>query len=94
MHWAEKCEYRYTPFLNGTFPSVREYEIPAFQADMSTVRIGTNTPYFTPPLTPKDTVYTMWLGMHISHLYHLSWVNPITTTRFKIPIIVSLIPPP
>ena len=59
---AEGAGIRLPPFLNGTFPTVREYEIPALAADMGTVRNGTNTPYFTPPLTAKDAVYTLWIG--------------------------------
>lgn len=60
---AEDMCSRYTTALNGTFPSVREYEIPAFKADMGTVRNGTSTPYFTPALTPKDSVYAVWIGI-------------------------------
>ncbi len=55
---------RFTYFLNATYPSVKEYEISAFEADQRSVRTGTDTPYFTPPLTPKSAVYTMWIGAY------------------------------
>ena len=48
--------------INGNFPSVREYEIPAFLADMKTVRNGTKTPYFSPALSSSNTAYVMWIG--------------------------------
>ena len=53
---------RFVPAINQSFPSVREYEIPAFLADKKSTRNGTNTPYFHPPLTKSNTVYAMWIG--------------------------------
>ena len=51
--------------LNGQaflFPDVDGYEVPAFLADKSSNRNGTSTPYFQPPLTADNSVYTMWIG--------------------------------
>ena len=50
------------PFQDILFPSVLEYEVPAFLADMNTDRNGTSTPYFTPALSATDSVYAMYIG--------------------------------
>ncbi|KAL9111995.1 MAG: hypothetical protein Q9227_003615 [Pyrenula ochraceoflavens] len=59
------CDNNITPrvFVEGfDFPAVQQYEIPAFLADMGTVRSGTNIPYFTPPLSADNAVYSLWIG--------------------------------
>lgn len=59
------CSNEITPrtFAPGVaFPSVQEYEIPALLADVSAVRNGTDTPYFTPALSDTDAVYAIWIG--------------------------------
>lgn len=48
--------------INADFPSVLEYEIPAFIADKASVRNGTSEAYFSPALTDNDSVYAMWIG--------------------------------
>ena len=53
---------RFFSSLNADFPSVVDYEIPAFLADETAVRNGTSEAYFMPGLTPSDAVYTMWIG--------------------------------
>ena len=44
------------------FPSVLEYEVPAFLADKDAVRNGTSEAYFSPALTETDAVYAMFIG--------------------------------
>jgi phospholipase/lecithinase/hemolysin len=41
---------------------VLEYELPAFQADLPSTRNGTNTPYFSPPLSATSAAYALWIG--------------------------------
>ncbi|RYP06543.1 hypothetical protein DL764_003088 [Monosporascus ibericus] len=53
--------------INAPFPSVAEYEIPAFLADAAYVNIttGTNTLYgadFMENSRAKNTVYALWIG--------------------------------
>lgn len=48
--------------INADFPSILEYELPAFLADKHSERNGTTEPYFTPQLTARDAVYSMWIG--------------------------------
>lgn len=60
------CSNEITPrtlsIINADFPSVLEYEVPAFMADKSSLRIGTTEPYFTPALTASNAVYAIWIG--------------------------------
>jgi len=53
---------RYLAVLNGNFPSVLEYEIPAFIADGKVNNIATGKPYFSPALTANEAVYAIWIG--------------------------------
>lgn len=52
----------------GDFPAVLQYEIPAFVADSASLRTSTpdnatlGEPYFSPPRTATNAVYTMWIG--------------------------------
>lgn len=55
--------------INAYFPSVLEYEIPQFLSDMSSVRNGTDTPYFTPALSSSDAVYAMFIGTNDLGVY-------------------------
>lgn len=60
------CSNGLTPRLlssiNEDFPSVVEYEFPAFLADEKAVRNGTTEAYFEPALNADNAVYTMWIG--------------------------------
>ncbi|MCJ1308047.1 hypothetical protein MMC25_001697 [Agyrium rufum] len=60
------CSNEITPrilsSINENFPSVVDYEIPAFMADMKANRTNTTTPTFTPALTATNAVYVMWIG--------------------------------
>ncbi|EED22785.1 GDSL lipase/acylhydrolase family protein [Talaromyces stipitatus ATCC 10500] len=49
---------RYVPSINGNFPSVLEYEVPAYVADSKFVTNG--SPFLDIP--PWGTVYSMWIG--------------------------------
>ena len=51
--------------INENFPSVLEYEIPAFLADKTSDRNGTTEAYFMLPLTATNAVYAMWIGMRV-----------------------------
>ncbi|EEA28699.1 hypothetical protein TMatcc_002946 [Talaromyces marneffei ATCC 18224] len=56
------CSNEITPrwfaHINGNFPSVLEYEIPAYVADSKYTTNG--TPFLDIP--PSETVYSMWIG--------------------------------
>ncbi|KIW82352.1 hypothetical protein Z517_05379 [Fonsecaea pedrosoi CBS 271.37] len=55
---------RWLPAINAPFPSVLEYEIPAFIADIPATRVN-STPavqLFSPNLTAQDAVYALWIG--------------------------------
>ena len=61
------CSNSITPRgLNATlplYPDIDGYEVPAFLADKELdVNIATGGPYFDPPLTDENTVYTIWIG--------------------------------
>jgi phospholipase/lecithinase/hemolysin len=48
--------------LGILFPAVLEYEVPAFLADRSTDRNGTDQPYFSTALAASNAVYSLWIG--------------------------------
>ena len=48
--------------INANFPAVLDYEVPAFLADIPSVRNGTDEPYFEPTLSATDAVYSLWIG--------------------------------
>ncbi|ETN36535.1 uncharacterized protein HMPREF1541_08813 [Cyphellophora europaea CBS 101466] len=52
------------PAIKANFPSVLEYELPAFLADLPSTRNNTTptTAYFTPPLAPTSAAYALWIG--------------------------------
>ena len=54
--------YRTFEAIEADFPSVLEYEVPAFLADKEATRNGTSEPYFTPALSAADSVYVMFIG--------------------------------
>jgi len=60
------CSNNITPrwfaLINQNFPSVLEYEIPAFIADGNTNNVATGKPYFSPALTANNAVYAIWIG--------------------------------
>ncbi|KAI2619877.1 carbohydrate esterase family 16 protein [Hypomontagnella submonticulosa] len=51
-----------TDFFPGVLPSVKEYEVPAFLADVAYVNpdTGTNTLYTN--RKPENSAYTLWIG--------------------------------
>ncbi|KAI0465562.1 carbohydrate esterase family 16 protein [Xylaria cf. heliscus] len=51
----------YFDLINAPFPSVMEYEVPAFKADVEYASANPNTT-FLQNLTPGNTVYTLWIG--------------------------------
>lgn len=52
------CSNELTP--RWLFPSVKEYEVPAFLTDF---KLGKGTSHGnTPNLDPDETVFTMWIG--------------------------------
>lgn len=53
---------RYLAAIHQDFPSVLEYEIPNFVADIKANNIATGKPFFSPSLTATDAVYAMWIG--------------------------------
>ncbi|KAG6993878.1 hypothetical protein G7Y79_00050g086150 [Physcia stellaris] len=60
---SNKLTPRLFPYINADFPSVAEYEAPAFIADKAATRNGTaSEPYFTPALTSRTAVYALWIG--------------------------------
>ena len=53
---------RVFPLIHGDFPSVLEYEIPAYLADSKSISNATGKAYFTPALTGSNAVYAIWIG--------------------------------
>ncbi|KAI9870229.1 MAG: hypothetical protein M1830_004504 [Pleopsidium flavum] len=53
---------RFFPSINADFPSVLEYEIPAYMNDSKAVSNTTGKAYFTPALTQSNAVYAIWIG--------------------------------
>lgn len=55
---------RWFSAINAPFPSVLEYEIPAFQADMKAQRVNATPaePYFTTGLSAQSALYALWIG--------------------------------
>lgn len=54
--------YRYLPPINGPFPDVLGYEVPAYQADASFINTTTHTNTLFTDRQPDNTVYSMWIG--------------------------------
>ncbi|KIW31690.1 uncharacterized protein PV07_03295 [Cladophialophora immunda] len=62
---------RWFPAIDAPFPSVLEYEVPAFVADIPATRVN-STPavqLFTPKLTAQDAVYALWIGTNDLGVY-------------------------
>ncbi|KAI3327298.1 carbohydrate esterase family 16 protein [Xylariaceae sp. AK1471] len=53
--------YRYLDSIKGPFPSVSDYEVPAFKADIEYASTRPNTT-FLQNRTPENSVYTLWIG--------------------------------
>ena len=53
------CSEEITPRI---YPTLLEYEVPAFAADQTANRINTTEPYFQPPITPSNAVAAVWIG--------------------------------
>jgi hypothetical protein len=64
--------FRIFSSIHANFPSVLEYEIPAFLGDKTSHRNGTAEAYFTPALTSTDAVYAMWIGIPLNLIPRLS----------------------
>ncbi|KAI2780512.1 carbohydrate esterase family 16 protein [Daldinia loculata] len=58
---SNKIIYRYLESINGPFPSVIDYEIPAFLADVEYAS-GEGNGTFFPNRKPDNTVYALWIG--------------------------------
>ncbi|MCJ1255505.1 hypothetical protein MMC24_003321 [Lignoscripta atroalba] len=67
------CSNEITPrvwsSINANFPSVVDYEIPAFLNDTQAINNVTNQPTFTPALTGSNAVYVMWIGTNDLGVY-------------------------
>lgn len=59
---SNKLTPRLLPAINAYYPSVVDYEIPAFIADKAAVHNGTDEAYFANGINPGNPVYTMWIG--------------------------------
>lgn len=53
---------RFFAAINANFPSVLEYEIPAFIADSKVDNIATGLPYFEPAKNASNSIYALWIG--------------------------------
>jgi len=60
---------RIFPLIHANFPSVLEYELPAFLADLNATRPNTTTPTFSPALGPSNSVYVIWIGTNDLGVY-------------------------
>ncbi|OTB15746.1 carbohydrate esterase family 16 protein [Daldinia sp. EC12] len=58
---SNEIVYRYLESINGPFPSVIDYEIPAFLADVE-YALGAKNSTFLSNRKPNNTVYTLWIG--------------------------------
>ncbi|KAI0872558.1 carbohydrate esterase family 16 protein [Hypoxylon argillaceum] len=52
---------RYFDLINGTFPSVIDYEVPAFKADLAYASAHPKSPLF-PHRTAENSIYALWIG--------------------------------
>lgn len=48
--------------IDFAMPGVIDYELPMFERDLDASRLGTDEPYFNPPLDAEATVYAVWIG--------------------------------
>jgi len=55
---------RWLTAINAPFPSVLEYEIPAFLTDLHAQRVNSTPaePLYSPALTAQSAVYALWIG--------------------------------
>jgi hypothetical protein len=60
--------FRILTSIHANFPSVLEYEIPAFLADKTSDKNETTEVYFTTALTSTDAVHAMWIGIPLDPL--------------------------
>ncbi|KAI1199794.1 carbohydrate esterase family 16 protein [Nemania serpens] len=58
---SNEIVYRYLDQIHGPYPSVIDYEIPAFQADLKFTSTNPQTPLLR-HRTPENTVYSLWIG--------------------------------
>ncbi|KAI0906997.1 carbohydrate esterase family 16 protein [Ustulina deusta] len=58
---SNEIVFRYFDQINGPFPSVIDYEVPAFKADVEYATTTPNTT-FLQGRTPENSVYTLWIG--------------------------------
>ncbi|KAI0401660.1 carbohydrate esterase family 16 protein [Xylaria palmicola] len=58
---SNEIVYRYLESIKGPFPSVTDYEVPAFKADLEYARANRDSSLFK-NRTPQNTVYALWIG--------------------------------
>ncbi|KAI0975551.1 carbohydrate esterase family 16 protein [Xylaria arbuscula] len=58
---SNEIVYRILDQINGPFPSVIDYEVPALKADIEYARTTHNTT-FHQDRTPDNSVYALWIG--------------------------------
>lgn len=58
---SNEIVYRYLDALGGPFPSVADYEVPAFRADVKYASATPNTTFFQ-DRTAENSVYALWIG--------------------------------
>jgi hypothetical protein len=58
---SNEIVYRYLDAIKGPFPSVVDYEVPAFKADIQYASTRPNSPFLR-NRTPENSVYTLWIG--------------------------------
>ncbi|GAP88023.1 putative acetyl esterase [Rosellinia necatrix] len=58
---SNEIVYRHLDAINGPFPSVIDYQVPAFQADVEYAENTTNTT-FLQNRTAENSVYALWIG--------------------------------
>lgn len=59
---SNKMIYRYLASINGPFPDVLGYEVPAFVADVHYINASTGTNTLYTEREADNTVYSMWIG--------------------------------
>ncbi|KAI1111595.1 carbohydrate esterase family 16 protein [Nemania sp. NC0429] len=58
---SNEIVYRFFNDIHGPFPSVIDYAVPAFKADLDYASANPKAPLFK-HRTAKNTVYTLWIG--------------------------------
>ncbi|KAI0389581.1 carbohydrate esterase family 16 protein [Xylariaceae sp. FL0594] len=58
---SNEIVYRYVDSLHGPYPSVIDYQVPAFKADVKYARDNRSTDFLR-NRTPENSVYALWIG--------------------------------